>query len=207
MDPSQLERGARPACAPGSERALALLEPIGLDQGCGAVLERGEGNELRVVRRSRVDEFELPTVLARGSAPEICGEQLERCEFSGVADELGPIVQASVRGPESEMPVQVYVGWIEGERLVFVETWYGLPSVVDHTRIGPPWVLTAYECAGKLTLLPTPRLPEAGHEATPPLLREFSGHWQIDDGGVAQPPERGAAIDPSSCRALLPNLP
>jgi hypothetical protein len=205
-DPSHVERG-RLVCAPGSAQALALLEPTDEVQSCGVVIERGEAGELAVVSRARVDEFELPSVLARGLAPEACGVELQWCELSGVTDKLGPVLLASVRGPESEMPTQVYLGWIDGERLVFAETWYGLPSVVDHTRIGPPWVLGPYDCAGELTLLPSPRLPEAGHEAPPPMLLAFAGRWEIDGQGLARPPRQPATRDRGSCRALLPNLP
>jgi hypothetical protein len=208
-DSSQIELGRHSACAAGSARAIALLEPNASESehGCGVVLERGETGELTLIRRSRVDEFELPAVLARGQAPEACGPKLEWCELSGVTDKLGPLVLASVRGPESEMPIQIYLGWIDGERLLFVETWYGLPSVVDHTRIGPPWALAAFDCAGELLLLPAPRLPEAGHEAPTKMLLEFAGRWRADADGILQPPERPSIVDRGSCRALLPSLP
>jgi hypothetical protein len=203
---AQPERGSL-VCAPGSAQAIALLEPTTNDGGCGAVLERGETGELSVVRRRHVDEFELPEVLARGSAPEVCGALLERCELSGVTDKLGPLLLVRVSGPESEMPIQVYVGWIENQRLLFVETWYGLQSVVDHTRIGPPWALAAFDCAGERLLLPARRLPEADHEPPPATLRALAGRWRIDSDGIAQPPEQPATIDSSSCRALLRELP
>lgn len=205
-DPSQIERGGL-VCASGSARAIALLEPSDNESSCGVALELGEAGILELVPRARVDELELPSVLARGPAPKPCGDALEFCELSGVTDELGPIVLASVRGPESEMPTQVYLGWVDGEQLVFAETWYGLPSVLDHTRIGPPWVLAAYDCAGELMLLPTPRLPEADHETPPELLLEFAGRWRVDAAGVAQPPERAAAVDRTTCRAVLPSWP
>jgi hypothetical protein len=203
---SQPERGSL-ACAPGSAQAIALLEPATTTTDCGTVLERDETGELSVVRRRRVDEFELPDVLARGLAPEACGDQLEHCELSGVTDTLGPLVLARVSGPESEMPIQVYIGWVEGERLLFVETWYGLPSVVDHTRVGPPWALAAFECAGERMLLPARRLPEADHELPPATLRALAGRWRIDADGIPQPPEQPATIDSSTCRALLRELP
>jgi hypothetical protein len=216
VDSSELESGSL-ACAAGSPRAVALLEPpneshyAGLAgnsaTGCGAVLELGDSGELSVVRRLRVDELAIPELLARGPAPDVCGSDLGPCELSGVADKLGPIVLVQVHGPESEIPIQVYLGWIEDERLLFVETWYGLPSVVDHTRIGPPWALAAFDCAGQRLLLPAPRLPEADHEPPPALLRELSGRWWVDADGIAQPPKKPSTIDSSSCRAILPHLP
>jgi hypothetical protein len=205
-DSSQTEAG-NSACVGGSADALALLEPIASTDGCGVAVERGEPGELLLVRRMRVDELELPDTIARGQAPEACGAELEWCELWGIADALGPVMLASVRGSESEMPIQVYVGWVDGERLLFVETWYGLPSVVDHTRVGPPWALAPFDCANDLLLLPAPRLPEAGHEAPLALLRELAGKWRVDDAGIAQPPKRAATVDPASCRALFRELP
>jgi hypothetical protein len=205
-DASESERG-RSACGPVSAQAIALLESTASEGDCGAVLERDESGELSVVRRRRIDELGFPDVLARGPAPQACGAELEHCELSGVSDTLGPIMLARVSGPESEMPIQVYVGWIEDERLAFVETWYGLPSVVDHTRIGPPWALAAFDCAGERLLLPARRLPEANQEAPPATLRPLAGRWRIDADGIAQSPEQPATIDSSTCRALLQDLP
>lgn len=205
-DSLQRESGSL-ACAGGSKDALALLEPTAGDGGCGVAVERGDDGVLSLVRRLRVDELELPDVLARGQAPEACGVDLESCELSGTADTLGPILIASVRGSESEMPTQVYVGWVDGERLLFVETWYGLPSVADHTRIGPPWALAPFDCKGELLLLPAPRLPEAAHEAPPAMLRELAGRWRVDAAGIPQPPERAATVAPGTCRGLIPQLP
>jgi hypothetical protein len=200
---SQTEHGQL-ACTPGSADALALLEPRAGVGGCGVAVERDDAGELSLIRRLRADELELPEMLARGRAPEACGAALEWCELSGIVDALGPIMIASVRGPESEMPTQVFFAWVDSERLLFVETWYGLPSVVDHTRIGPPWALAAFDCGGELMMLPAPRLPEAGHEAPPALLHELAGRWRVDAAGIPQPPEHPATVDPASCRALLP---
>jgi hypothetical protein len=205
-DSSQNERGNL-ACVGGSKDAIALLEPIADEESCGVAVERDETGELSLIRRMRVDELELPEILARGQAPEACGADFERCELWGTADTLGPIMIASVRGSESEMPIQVFVGWVEDERLLFVETWYGLPSVVDHTRIGPPWALAAFDCSGELLLLPAPRLPEAGHEPPSAIVLELAGRWRADEAGVPQPPEQPATVDPASCRALFPQLP
>lgn len=205
-DASQNEHGNL-ACVGGSKAAIALLEPNAGDESCGVAVERDEAGELSLIRRMRVDELELPDILARGQGPEACGADFERCELWGTVDALGPIMIATVRGSESEMPIQVFVAWVEGERLLFVETWYGLPSVVDHTRIGPPWALAAFDCSGELLLLPAPRLPEAGHEPPSATLRELAGRWRADAAGVPQPPEQPATVDPASCRALIPQLP
>jgi hypothetical protein len=179
---------------------------------CGLVLERdgdrdGEGEQQLLVRALAREGDGEGVLLGRGPAPEACGPALERCEVWGVSDVLGPLVVASVRGPESDMPIQVYVGWIEGERLVFAETWYGLSAVVDHTRVGPPWVLAPFDCEGELMLLPAARLPEAEVESPEGLLRALAGRWVVDEAGVALPPGPGATADPASCRPLIPALP
>jgi hypothetical protein len=197
------EQAAAPTCGPSSEASVALLDAR---EGCGLMLEL-DGARLRVRPRPTIAGPAKTEVVAEGPAPERCGEALELCELEGVADPLGPIVIASERGPESEVPVQVHLGWVADERLVFVETWYGLPSVVDHTRVGPPWVLAPHDCDGELVLLPAPRLPEAEGEAPSDELRALAGVWTIDADGVAHPPASPSTVDPSSCRPLLDTLP
>jgi hypothetical protein len=205
-DPA-IESEPVPRCAPTSDETLALLEASG-PRPCGLMLELDDAG-LRLRARARVDEAEdgPPAPLATGPAPEACGEQLELCELWGVDDPLTTIVVAELRGPESELPRQVYLGWVEGEQIVFVETWYGLPSVVDHTRVGPPWALAPFECDGELMLLPAPRLPEADSEAPDETLAAFAGRWRADEQGQAVAPEEPASAEASSCRALLDALP
>lgn len=207
-DDTKIEAARGPRCEASSERAIALLHPRSAADGCDLVIERDvEDDQQLLVRALAVEgEAEL-SPLARGPAPEACGPALERCELWGVSDTLGPIVLASVRGHESEMPIQVYLGWIVGERLVFAPTWYGLPSVMDHTRIGPPWVLAPFDCAGELMLLPAGRLPEAEVEAPDAGLVALAGRWIVDELGVASPPAAVVATDASSCRALVAALP
>jgi hypothetical protein len=213
-DTTELEAARAPACEGSSARAIALLRSPAELGSCGLVLERddngdSEGKQQLSVRAlAREGEAEAePELIGRGPAPAACGPALERCEVWGLSDALGPLVLASVRGHESDMPIQVYVGWIEGERLVFAETWYGLSAVVDHTRIGPPWVLAPFDCEGELMLLPAPRLPEAEVESPDAGLRALAGRWVVDEAGVALPPAPGATADPASCRALIPALP
>lgn len=179
--------------------------------GCDVVLERDVEDEQQLLVRVLAPEGEAELApLARGPAPDVCGPALEHCELWGITDELGPVVLASVRGHESEMPIQVYVGWVVGERLVFAPTWYGLSSVMDHTRIGPPWVLAPFDCAGELLLLPAGRLPEAEVESPDASLLALAGRWVVDEGGLALPPELATTaptVDSASCRALVPALP
>lgn len=201
---------AEPECASPGEGVLALLEGDSEAHPCGLALVL-EGDELQLRAITRADPSEPPseppsgaTVLGRGSAPAACGEGLGGCELWGLLDALGPLVFAAVRGPESEVPTQVYLGFVEGERLAFVETWYGLPSVGDHTRLGPPWALAPFDCGGELSLLPAPRLIEAGDEPVGETLRALAGHWRVGEDGEAQAPAEPSPVDPSSCRALTP---
>lgn len=216
LDASQVESAKLITCGPASARAIAVLDDD--DDGCGLALEleleldgasRAETSAVALLVRPRARPNPLiePEPIARGLAPEACGAAASRCELFGVTDRLGPIVIASVRGSESEVPTQVYVGWVEDRRLTFVETWFGPPSVVDHTRVGPAWALAPFDCGGQLQLLPAQRLPEAAHEAVPEQLPGFAGHWSLDAQGLAQPPASPTTTDPASCRALLPALP
>jgi hypothetical protein len=200
---------ARSGCSPSSDAALAVLEPsasMRVEAPCGVTLELEDGAlVLRPI--PRLGAFASgPPILARGPSLESCGPALERCELWGVHDELGPVVLASVRGPESEVPIQVYVGWVEGDRLVFSPTWFGLPSVVDHTRVGPPWALAPHDCRGGVVLLPAPRLPEAAAEQPTEALRAAAGRWTLEAGELAQR-EDLAAFEAVRCRPLFAALP
>jgi hypothetical protein len=192
-------------CGEPSDRTLAVLTPANAD-ACPLALEL-ESDELRVRPLARQNPMLAAEPIASGRGPDVCGPELARCELSGFDDELGPIVVARVRGAESEVPVQVFVGWVVGGTLGFVETWYGPPSVVDHTRVGPVWALAPFDCDAELELLPAPRLPEAAHEPIPQTLLDLAGRWELDPSGVAQPPAAGSSRDPDTCRPLLPAIP
>jgi hypothetical protein len=186
-------------CASAPESAIALLElgPEGAGrtgEGCGLALALADG-QLSIHAIAQVEagrEHPVATVLASGPVPAECGPALERCELWGVDHALGPIVLAAVRGHESEVPVQVHVGWVEGERLGFAPSWFGLVSVADHTRVGPAWALAPYACGDQLRLLPAGRLPEAAVEDPSEALRAAAGRWAIADDGVASLAEPAA---------------
>ena len=145
-------------------------------------------------------------LLASGPIPEACGAALERCELWGVHDELGPVLLLAVRGHESEIPIQVYVGWVDDRRLGFAPSWYGLSSIADHTRVGPPWALAPFACDGRLMLLPAARLPEAAVEDPSEAVRAAAGRWTIGEDGSASPSE-AATDDPARCRPVFSALP
>lgn len=194
-----------PACQLSSDAAVGLLPPGGGSR-CGLALELS-GEELSLVRLADAQ------LAGRGPAPQACGEGLALCEVEGRIDErLGPLVLLKLRGHESEMPTQVYLGWLAGERLVFVDTWYGLPSVIDHTRVGPSWVLAPHDCGGSredgLELRPQSRLPTTYLEPSETLLA-LSGVWTVNETGGPLPPAPAPdrALAGANCRPAFEQLP
>jgi hypothetical protein len=188
--------------------AIVLLEPSP-SSACGVGLELAD-RQLTV--RSIPERgggvtgaAGLGEALASGPIPDECGDALERCELWGVHDQLGPVLLAAVRGPESEVPVQVYIGWVEDRRLAFVPSWFGLSSIADHTRVGPPWALAPFDCDGRLTLLPAARLPEAAVEQPSEAVLAAAGHWTIAEDGSTAPSE--AVTDSGTCRPVFATLP
>jgi len=203
------------ACAVDVPNAIGTLEaPVSPPAAapCGVALELADGQlSLRAIPFAAeglagVASQSSGEVLASGPIPDACGAALERCELWGVHDELGPVLLAAVRGHESEVPIQVYVGWVDDRRLAFTPSWYGLPAVADHTRVGPPWVLAPFACDGRLTLLPAARLPEARVEDPSEAVLAAAGRWTIAaDGSPAL--SEASTIDASTCRAVFTALP
>lgn len=213
VTPGTQESAAARRCAVGLPRAIGTLEPSSGSSStapCGVALELAD-DQLTV----RTIPFEgeglasvagMGDVLASGPIPEACGDALERCELWGVHDELGPVLLLAVRGHESEIPIQVYVGWVDDRRLGFAPSWYGLSSIADHTRVGPPWALAPFACDGRLMLLPAARLPEAAVEDPSEAVRAAAGRWTIGEDGSASPSE-AATDDPARCRPVFSALP
>jgi hypothetical protein len=195
-------------CTVGPPHAIATLEP-NASAPCGVALELADG---QLTMRAIALEGEglasvagLGELLASGAIPEDCGAALERCELWGVHDELGPVLLMAVRGHESEVPIQVYVGWVDEQRLAFAPSWYGLSSIADHTRVGPPWALAPFACEGRLALLPAKRLPEADIEHPSEAVLAAAGRWTIAEDGSASPSE--AVASELGCRAVFTALP
>ncbi|MCA9682562.1 MAG: hypothetical protein KC457_10235 [Myxococcales bacterium] len=192
------------SCAAASAAALLMVEDGG---ACPLELALAD-DRLQLRRLAQVEaEDKSPAVVAAGAAPSSCGADLSLCSFEAHASTLGPILLVAERGYESEMPTQVHVGWVDQERLVFAPSWHGLPSVVDHTRVGPPYALAPHDCGGRLQLLPMARLPEAGVEAPPAELLALAGAWTVDEAGEALPPAQADAGGGGGCTALLDALP
>ncbi|WP_157595793.1 hypothetical protein [Plesiocystis pacifica] len=200
--PSQgLESGRR--CSASPEAAVLSFE----GEGCPVSVELEAGGEGEGARLN-LQGLEAEVLdLGAGTAPPACGETLARCELEGWTTDLGPVLLLRERGHESEMPVQVYVAWLVDGVLVHAPTWHGIPSVADHTRIGPAYALAPHDCGdGAIHLLPAPRLPEARGEAVPGSLAALAGVWSVSEG-EAQPPEAGSERAADSCAALIDALP
>lgn len=90
------------------------------------------------------------------------------CSFRGVETPLGPMVIVEVADAGSEVPAGVWLGFVQGETLSFVDLWddAGDPVMDDGIAIGPAHALTPFDCEGRLALFSAPRLP--GAAAVPP---------------------------------------
>lgn len=212
VTPGTEESAVARRCAVGLVGAIGTLEPRPdgkVGAACGVALELDDRQ--LTMRTIPFEDQGLASVagygevLATGPIPDDCGDALERCELWGVHDELGPVLLVAVLGHESEIPVQVHVGWVDDRRLAFAPSWYGLSSIADHTRVGPPWALAPFACEGRLTLLPVARLPEAAVEGPSEAVRAAAGRWTIGDDGSASLSE--ALIDSAGCRPVFDALP
>ncbi len=216
------ERKPRPTqveCAAIPDQALLVLEhgdcPVVMVFGTPPSSESAEpeaeplGRWVELIQIPRKSDPPGPAEpLALGPAPLACGPELAGCELAGVVDgRHGPILVVAERGYESEHPIQIHLGLHDDQgNLAFVPSWYGESSVVDHTRIGPPFALAPFDCAGELRLLPAARLPEAEGETVPAQLMMLAGRWWFGERGQTMPPQ---IPTPSreGCSALLDPLP
>lgn len=152
---------AVPSCAE-VERTDALAVFDG--RTCPFVLRPAQETEVELV------QFQPTPVRHGGRVPAPC-ETAGRCVFQGVDTPIGPLVVAEVRSAESEVPEQVWLGHVDGERLQFTDLWDEAgPAVIDGgIALGPAHALAPYVCDGALALLAEPRLP--GALDAPPSLR------------------------------------
>ncbi|MEZ4385501.1 MAG: hypothetical protein R3A79_29515 [Nannocystaceae bacterium] len=180
--------GPAVSCAPLSGDALAVVDaspcPLELVDDGGLALRSGGDAPLRF-------EVELP---------DPCAASPGRCRWSGAMTDLGPLLVAAVDGPEGELPVDLWLGAaLGGERLTFVDLWWGDPSVVDGTEVGPVYALVPAICGERLVLEVAPRLPEGAHLGPPAQLVALSGEYAAQDGGLTRvgdaPAESCARVD------------
>lgn len=133
---------------------------------------------------------------ARGEVPPPCREAT--CVYHGVLDAVGPLVLAVVPAFDSEMPSDVLLGFVDGERLVFTSLWEGAGEPVrsDYTRVGPAHALAPFACGEALALLAVPRLDVVG-AAVPDTLAAREG--RIDP---ADPSTPAGPVERAGCRAV-----
>lgn len=139
---------------------------------------------------------EATAVSARGLVPEPC--RSATCVYHGVLTSAGPLVLAVVPSFDSEMPSDVLLGVVDGDRLAFTSLWEGAgePVESDYTRVGPAHALAPFLCGQVLALLAIDRLDAAG-AAVPDGLRAREG--RIDP---ADPSIPAGAVERSECTAV-----
>lgn len=126
----------------------------------------------------------------RGSLPEVCARV--PCDFSGRHLELGPLLVVEQRSPYSEMPANVWLGWVSTTgQLIFVDLWEdaGDPIVDQGTEVGPAYALAPVDCSGVLALRATQRLESSPGESAPPQLVAREGIYGAADGVAPLPTE------------------
>lgn len=179
--PGGVEPGEVPVAAPGVEamvceeappRALALADA----EPCGWALTDGEGGGVEV----RMTSAGGPR--ARGEAPSGCAHG--RCAWDLVVVDGAPFALATREGAASEVPEGRWLGVLDGERLVFVDLWWGEGSFGDSTDMGPVYALAPWICGGRVVLRTQARLPEAAVEAAPPGLVARAGLIEASGGEV-----------------------
>ena len=111
---------------------------------------------------------------ATGQLPEVCARGA--CDIVGREVALGPLLQLQVRSPYSEMPAGVWLGWVDGKALRFVDLWEGAgdPVVDQGTPIGPAFALEPVRCGESLGFAVGRRLPH-GEGDPPDALQERAG--------------------------------
>ena len=132
----------------------------------------------------------------RGPVPPSCREHT--CVYHGVSTSAGPLVLAVVPSLDSEMPSDVLLGFVHGDRLVFTSLWEdaGDPVQSDFTRVGPAHALAPFVRGEALALRVVERLDAAG-AAIPEPLRAREGRLDPADPSVPAGP-----VDVAECRAV-----
>ncbi len=169
--------------APPSALALADAEPCGW-----ALVGDGEAVELRarIVGGPR----------ARGEAPSGCAHG--RCGWDLAVVDGVALLLATREGAASEVPEGRWLGVVDGDRVAFIDLWWGEGSFGDSTDMGPVYALVPWICGGRVVLRVEARLPEAALEAPPPGLVARAGAIEASDGEVRRAGEDpGGACSPA----------
>lgn len=180
--------------APGEPEAEAP-EPPSTPAPCGDLETRGalavfDGRPcpwvLRPMGDARVELVHATTAASTraGEVPPPCTSL--PCTFRGIETPLGPLVVVEVAGAGSEVPSGVWLGWIRGDSLSFVDLWddAGDPVMDDGIEIGPAHALAPHDCEGTLALFATPRVPGAATVPAPASLLGREGTLDASGGEV-----------------------
>lgn len=157
-------------------------------------------------RRPRSPRRRRRALAPRGSSPGGLRGAPGRCRWVGSVTAVGPLLAAIVDGPESELPVDVWLGAaLGGERMTFVDLWWSDPSVVDRTEVGPvPTPSPRRSAATAWSFEPAPRLPEAEHLEAPALLVEAQRRVRRGTGALTRAgPAPSGAMRAGGDRAAL----
>ncbi len=121
------------------------------------------------------------------------------CSVRGVETPAGPLLVVEQAGPESEVPVGVWLGVVLGEQLRFIDLWEEAGDLVveDGISLGPAHALAPFDCEGVVAVFAEPRLPGAAAVPTPVSL-------QSREGAVAQD---NPALTRARCERLSVELP
>jgi hypothetical protein len=166
--------------------ALAWVEVDG--EPCGHRLVGGDEPNVASLRPGAA---ETPVEL-----PERCTGR--SCEYELLPSRLGPLIRASRRGPDSELPDWVGIGVPFEGRYRFVDVWIGRGVATDFTPAGRAFELAPHDCGGRLAFLAVPGAGAAADEAPDPALRAAEGVYTWEDGELAV-----SAVDPATCARLF----
>lgn len=159
-----------PACAPPPAAALALLA----DAPCPWILVPGDGTQMAL----RATDMVAPRALVV-APPEDCAG---RCEFTGAATAVGPVLLASRLELGGERADAAFVGAALGGGVVrFAPLWFGRPARGDSSELGPSHALVPWVCGDALVLGVGGRLPAAAAEEATDGLRRAAGVYVIAD--------------------------
>jgi hypothetical protein len=138
---------------------------------------------------------------ARGEVPEPC--RTSTCVYHGTLTPEGPVLLAVVPSPQSEMPSDVLLLVVHGERLAATSLWEGAGAPVesDFTMVGPAHALAPFLCGSSLALLAVERLDPVGLPP-PQTLQAREGRLDVRalvDSGQATP---AGPVDRGDCRPV-----
>ncbi|WP_266217793.1 hypothetical protein [Paraliomyxa miuraensis] len=189
------------AVAPDPERGGVACQP-GSDQGVWA---RFEGQACAWELADDGDGLVLSSLApsgaspARGAMPEPC--RSTTCVYDGVLTSAGPLILAVVPSYESEMPSDVWLGFVDGERLLFTSLWEDAGESVesDYTWVGPAHALAPFVCGDALALLTVARIDATG-VVVPDALRAREG-WLDSTDASSLASDEGARLEAAPSRA------